>query len=179
AGGGYVRGAVATADIAVPGAPRKFVEEARAAVGGAARRERHRLLEDRERAAAPADQQEAEPDPPAQPPHTGRFRRQPAGAARGARHREIDTLADRQPVDALQHERQREAQFQFDDDRRRVAAVCDEIAAIDLALHIEAAFLAEPLDRQIERSFAERGGFAYRALSHGRVAAVPMLDRTR
>src|SRR5207302_761341 len=62
---------------------------------------------------------------------------------------------------------------------RLVAAVCDEIAAIDLALHVEAAFLEEPLDRQIERSFAERRGFAYRALSHGRVAAVSMPDRKR
>ena len=84
--------------------------------------------------------------------------RQAARGARRTRHREVDALADRQPVDALQHQPQREAQFQLDDDRRLVAAPRDEVAAIDLALDLEAASLEEPFDRPIKRRFAQRRG---------------------
>ena len=80
--------------------------------------------------------------------------------ARRARHRHIDALADREPVDALQQQREREAQLQLDDDRRLVAPVVDvagdEIAAAHLALDLVAARFEEALDRRVELGFAER-----------------------
>ena len=105
-------------------------------------------------------------DAAAQPAHPRRLGRQAAGAARRARHRQVDALADRQPVDALQHQPQGEAQFQLDDDRRLVAAAGDEVAAIDLALDHKAAALEEPFDRPIKRRFAQRRGSVDRTVPH-------------
>ena len=69
----------------------------------------------------------------------------------GSRDREIDPLRQRQPVDALQYQRQVEAQFELDDDRRLVAAPGDEVAASDLALDLVALPFEELLYRRIER----------------------------
>ena len=119
---------------------------------------RRRLLDNRDTLASDDDQ--PEPDPAAKAADSRSLRRQPAGVARRARHRDVNALADREPVDALKQQREREAQFQLDDDRRLVAPVIDvagdEIAAAYLAFDLVAPRFEEALDRSVEPGFAER-----------------------
>ncbi len=69
----------------------------------------------------------------------------------GSRDREVDPLGQCEPVDALQYQRQVEAQLELHDDRRLVAAPGDEVAASDLAFDLIALALEELLYRRIER----------------------------
>ena len=76
--------------------------------------------------------------------------------ARRGRRRQVDQVGDREPVDALQHEAEREGQLELDHDRRLGLAVGaappdgDHVAAAHLALHLVAEVLEEALDRLVQ-----------------------------
>src|SRR5262249_10085905 len=76
-----------------------------------------------------------------------------AAAFRGA-NGEPDLIGSNRAIHPLQHEIEVEPELQLSDhdDRRTVAAKSDEVAAADLALHLEPKGLEEPLYRSIERS---------------------------
>jgi hypothetical protein len=73
-----------------------------------------------------------------------------SGASGPPRDCEVDPLGHCQPIDALQHEGQVEAELELDDDRRLVAAPGNEVAAPDLALHFVALPFEERFYRPIE-----------------------------
>src|SRR6266851_3754724 len=75
-------------------------------------------------------------------------------ALSGASNSEIDPLGQCQAVDALQDQRQVEAELELDDDRRFVTAPSDDVAALDLALDLVTLEFEELLDRRIKRRFA-------------------------
>ena len=69
------------------------------------------------------DGEQAEAEAPAQPAHAGVGGRERRSAAGGSpvgsrRHRQVDQVGDREPVDPLQHEAERERQLELDHDRR-------------------------------------------------------------
>jgi hypothetical protein len=63
---------------------------------------------------------------------------------------EIDTIRERKPVHALEHEGEVELELQLDDDRRLVTARPDGVTAPDLALDLVALSLEKRLDGRIE-----------------------------
>ena len=69
---------------------------------------------------------------------------------RGHADREVDVIRERQPVDALEHERQREAQLQLDDDRRLIAASRHQVTAAHLGLDLVSLVLQEGLHRCVQ-----------------------------
>ena len=136
--------------------PVELGEEPLDALARRARPVWRRLLDNADAVAADDDQ--SEPDPATEAADPRCFRRKPGCVARRPRHREVNALADREPVDALEHQRERHAQLQFHDDRRRVAEVIavagDQIAAAHLALYLIAPCFEEALDQSVQRRFA-------------------------
>ena len=110
------------------------------------------------------DGEQAETEPAAQPAHAGVGGRERRSAAGGSpvgsrRHRKIDQVSDREPVDPLQHEAERERQLELDHDRRVHRATAtgsdgDLIAAPHLALYLVAEILKEPLHRLVQVDLA-------------------------
>src|SRR5206468_9530539 len=62
----------------------------------------------------------------------------------------IDTIGQGEPVDALKHEGEAEAELQLDDHRRLVAPDRDDVTAADLRLDVVALTFEEGLDRRIQ-----------------------------
>src|SRR5437667_1836024 len=97
------------------------------------------------------DGHQAEAEPPAQvadvAPMDRRTARPPASRPAD---REIDAVRQGKPIDALQEEREAEAQLELDDHGRPVAARRHDVAAADLRLDAVALTLEERLDRRIE-----------------------------
>ena len=151
--GGDERHADRSADIRVADAAGKFVQQAQRPRLRPARPIGHRLLQYLDGLPGEADQHQPQSEPAAQLADLGPLRRERPAASTplGSRHRQIDPLGQRQPVDALQHQWQVEAQFELDHDRRLVAAPGDEVAASDLALDLVALTFEELLYRRIER----------------------------
>src|SRR5262249_42345280 len=101
------------------------------------------------------DRHQAEAEAAAELAHRAVVRRGGlAAVADAARHGKIDCIAERQALNALEHEREVEAQLQLDDDERLLAAPRDEIAAPDLALDVVALLLKEALHRGVEIGLA-------------------------
>src|SRR5262249_33216354 len=142
------------AGVVVPNAPCVLAEQERGAALVLARPVRQRVEHDLDGAVdwrCRIDGHQAEAKATAELAHRAVVRRGGlAAVADAARHGKIDGIAERQALDALEHERQVEAQLQLDDDERFLAASRDEIAAPDLALDVVALPLEEALHRQIE-----------------------------
>ena len=169
--GGDDRSAIAAADIRVARAPLELGDQPSCALAGRARTVGRRLLDDPDRIASHQD--EPKPEPSAQPADPWRLRHDAAPAPRAARHRQIDALAQSQPVDPLQHQRERKAKLQLDDDDRLGAAPGDEVATLHFALHLVAAAFEKALDRPIERGFGDR---SCRKATHHRSIRKPNLS---
>src|SRR3546814_12658472 len=95
------------------------------------------------------DRQQAEAEPAAEL-HDGAAVAPPGGRAGRRGEGEVDLIADREAVDALQQEREVEGLLQLDDDRRLLAAPGDQAAAADLRLHAIALACQDGLHRFIE-----------------------------
>jgi hypothetical protein len=77
--------------------------------------------------------------------------------------REIDAIADRQPIDTLEDELKTEGALQFDDHRRLAAAHGHHVAAAHLALHDISLSLEQRLHRRIKVALQRHGAAPYHA----------------
>src|SRR3546814_18263115 len=102
------------------------------------------------------DRQQAEAEPAAEL-HDSAAVAPPGGRAGRRSEGEVDLIADREAVDALQQEREVEGLLQLDDDRRLVAAAGDQVAAAALRLPGIALAFQAGLPRFIELFFAGVG----------------------
>src|SRR5262249_9514150 len=112
--------------------------------------------------------QQAETQQPAKPAHA-RIVFPPPGAF-GSPDRQPNLIARRQTVDALKQEVEIEAELQLaNHDDRCAAAQSDEIAAANLAFHLEAKLFEIAFDRQIEGALR----------LHAAIQARPQMIRSR
>src|SRR6266852_12639 len=97
------------------------------------------------------DHDQAEPEPPTQVTHVTPMDR-PASSAAAPRSadREIDAVRQREPIDALEHERQAEGELELDDHRWLLAPRRDDVAAPDLRLDVVALTFEEGFHSRIE-----------------------------
>ena len=102
---------------------------------------------------APAglDRQEAEPEPAAEVAHVAPMnRRPPSAAAARPDDRKVHAIREREPIDALEHQRKPEAQLQLHDHRRLVAPDGDDVAAAHLGLDVVSLTLQKGFDRRVQ-----------------------------
>src|SRR5262245_28191147 len=137
--GGHDRNARGAAAIRVTYAPGVLAEKPREARHPSPRPVGHGIHDDldADSAAAGIDGHEAEPEPPAEVAHVAALDgRTPAPAAALPADREVDAIGERQPIDALQDQRESEAQLQLHDHRRLVAADGHDVTAAHLGLDV-------------------------------------------
>src|SRR5262245_20809271 len=164
--GGHDRRLAGSAENGIAETPTMFVDEARAAPWITAGTPRPGLDQDLD-ASARRYAKKAEAEQSAKFAHA---RIALAAAATRHTHGKPDLIASRRPIDALQHKLEIEAELQFadHDERRLLAADGDEVAAADLALHLEAEGLEEALHREVERRLPRRKLRLLRSLTrHG------------
>jgi len=105
------------------------------------------------------DRHQAQPEPPAQRADVAAI---DEGAGRAARARasdgEVHAVGQREPIDALEHQRKIEGELQFDDHGRLIAARRDDVATTNLALDVVALPFEKRFDGGIEIRFSPRQG---------------------